>query len=148
MDQVRSRTSYELIYCRPEIENNNNRMSQYIRANSRRDDPLRDPEVAVNLNEGTAVSSFYSLEEPEEDMFDYETDISSQEGTDSEEQVVPSSQLSNSYKYSEDAFISDSEPDEGIEDDPFEDYHSSYNTDLINNSNRHDPQPPWMDRQL
>lgn len=139
MDLVLRRSSHELIHCRPAIENFNNRMSEY--QDNRRDDPLRNPEICINLNEDSIVSPFYSLEELEEDIFDYETDMS-QEGTDSEEQVVPSSQLSNNYKHPEDVSMSDSEPDEGIEDDSFEDYHSSYSGDLADNNNRHNPQPP------
>lgn len=37
------------------------------------------PEVTINLNEGSAQLPVYPVEEPEEDMFDYETDISIQD---------------------------------------------------------------------
>ncbi|XP_031846307.1 uncharacterized protein LOC116432928 isoform X2 [Nomia melanderi] len=96
-----------------------------------------EPELSVNFNEDIAHISLHPVEELEEDMFDYETDISLQDiNSESKEQVVPSSQLSNSHKYPEELTSSDDEVDEGI----FEDEASS-NLVLLND-NTHNSEPP------
>ena len=138
MDELQNRNGHELIRCRYDNSNNNNRLTEYLKLNNHMDDPLREPEVTMNLNEGSAPLPFHPLEEPEEDMFEYETDTSLQDtSTESEEQVVPSSQLSNSYKYPEDLTISEDEVDEGIfEDEPVS------NIVLPDDNNTYDPQPP------
>lgn len=112
MDKLQNQNSHQLIQC--------------------------EPEVTMNLNEGSAQLSFHPLEEPEEDLFDYEIDTSYQDmNTESEEQVVPSSQLSNSYKYPDELTISDDEVDEGIfEDEPVS------NLVLPDDNNRYNSQPP------
>lgn len=139
MDHLQNRNQQEPIQCIYENSNNNERLTEYLELDNRADDPLREPEVTVNLNEGTAILPRHPLEEPEEDMFDYDADTSLQEGnTESEEQVVPSSQLSNSYKYPEELTISDDEVDEGI----FEDDPALYNSTLTNDNNRYNSQPP------
>lgn len=51
--------------------------------------------------------------------------------------MVPSSQLSNSYKYPDELTISDDEVDEGI----FEDEQASYLV-LPDDNNRYNSQPP------
>lgn len=40
---------------------------------------IGEPEVTMNLNEGSAQLSFHPWEEPEEDLFDYEIDTSYQD---------------------------------------------------------------------
>ncbi|XP_043248466.1 uncharacterized protein LOC122395157 isoform X2 [Colletes gigas] len=97
-----------------------------------------EPEVTLNLNESPVELPLHPLEELEEDMFDYEADNLLQDtNTESEEQVVPSSQLSNSYKYPEELTISDDEIDEGI----FEEEPASTLV-LPNDNNTYDSQPP------
>lgn len=138
MDELQNRKNCELIHCRHDSNNNNDRLMEYVVLSNRTDDPLSIPEVTINLNEGSAQLPVYPVEEPEEDMFDYETDISIQDvNTESEEQVVPSSQLSSSYKYPEELTISDDEVDEGI----FEDEPAS-NLVLPNDDNMYNSQPP------
>ncbi|CAL7935320.1 unnamed protein product [Xylocopa violacea] len=138
MDKLQNQTNHDLIQCRYDNSNNNNRVTEYINLDNRTNDPLRAPEVTMNLNERSAQLPIHPLEEPEEDLFDYEVDTSFQDvNTESEEQVVPSSQLSNSYKYPEELTISDDEVDEGIfEDEPVS------NLVLINDNNRYNSQPP------
>ncbi|XP_050576111.1 conserved oligomeric Golgi complex subunit 8-like [Bombus affinis] len=146
MDKLQNQNSHQLIQCRynnnnnnnNSNNNNNNRLTEYFNLDNRIDDPLREPEVTMNLNEGSAQLSFHPLEEPEEDLFDYEIDTSYQDmNTESEEQVVPSSQLSNSYKYPDELTISDDEVDEGIfEDEPVS------NLVLPDDNNRYNSQPP------
>ncbi|OAD57150.1 hypothetical protein WN48_02736 [Eufriesea mexicana] len=126
MDELQNQNSHELIHCRYDNNNNNNnRLMEYLNLDNRVDDPLREPEVTMNLNEGSAQIPYHPLEDPEEDLFDYE------------EQVVPSSQLSNSYKYPDELTISDDEVDEGI----FEDEPAS-NLVLPHDNNRYNSQPP------
>ncbi|KOC64495.1 hypothetical protein WH47_01079 [Habropoda laboriosa] len=138
MDELQNQNNHELIHCRYDNSNNNNRLTEYLNLDNRTEDPLREPEVTMNLNEGSAQLPVHPLEEPEEDLFDYEADISLQDvNTESEEQVVPSSQLSNSYKYPEELTISDDEVDEGI----FEDEPAS-NLVLPDDNNRYNSQPP------
>ncbi|XP_076246174.1 uncharacterized protein LOC143186389 [Calliopsis andreniformis] len=137
MDELQNQNSHELMLCRYD-NSNNNRLTDYLVLDNRTDDPLSVPEVTMNLNESSAQLPVYPVEEPEEDMFDYETDISLQDvNTESEEQVVPSSQLSSSYKYPEELTISDDEVDEGI----FEDESAS---DLVlpDDNNMYNSQPP------
>ncbi|XP_076759389.1 uncharacterized protein LOC143428429 [Xylocopa sonorina] len=138
MDKLQNQNNHDLIQCRYDNSNNNTRVTEYINLDNRTNDPLRAPEVTMNLNERSAQLPIHPLEEPEEDLFDYEVDTSFQDvNTESEEQVVPSSQLSNSYKYPEELTISDDEVDEGI----FEDELAS-NLVLINDNNRYNSQPP------
>ncbi|XP_012146340.1 uncharacterized protein LOC100878460 isoform X2 [Megachile rotundata] len=96
------------------------------------------PEVTMSLNVGSSELPLHPLEELEEDMFDYDADALIQDiSTESEEQVVPSSQISNIYKYPEELTISDDEIDEGIfEDEPVS------NLVLPDENNRLDSQPP------
>ncbi|XP_016904270.1 uncharacterized protein LOC107992734 [Apis cerana] len=139
MDELQNQNNNDLIHCRYDNNNNNsNRLTAYLDLDNRLDDPLREPEVTMNLNEGSAQLLVHPLEEPEEDLFDYEVDTSFQDiNTESEEQVVPSSQLSNSYKYLDELTISDDEVDEGI----FEDEPAS-NLILPDDNNRYNSQPP------
>ncbi|KOX77479.1 hypothetical protein WN51_09803 [Melipona quadrifasciata] len=148
MDELENQDCRELIQCRYDNNNNNNnnnsnnsnnnRLTEYLNLDNRVDDPLREPEVTMNLTEDSAQLPLQPLEEPEEDLFDYEIDISYQDvNTESEEQVVPSSQLSNSYKYLDELIISDDEVDEGI----FEDEQASYLV-LPDDNNRYNSQPP------
>ncbi|XP_076169802.1 uncharacterized protein LOC143147936 [Ptiloglossa arizonensis] len=138
MDELQNQNDHEAIYCRHDNTNNNYSLMQYLELDNRTEDPLREPEVTMNLNEGSVHLPLHPLEELEEDMFDYETDNSLQDlNTESEEQVVPSSQLSNSYKYPEELTISDNEIDEGI----FEEEPAS-NLILPHDNNAYDSQPP------
>ncbi|CAK9796796.1 hypothetical protein ANTQUA_LOCUS896 [Anthophora quadrimaculata] len=138
MDELQNQNNHELIHCRYDNSSNNNRLTEYFTLDNRTEDPLREPEVTMNLNEGSAHLPLHPLEEPEEDLFDYEADISLQDvNTESEEQVVPSSQLNSSYKYPEELTISDDEVDEGI----FEDELAS-NVVLPDDNNRYNSQPP------
>ncbi|KAF3427999.1 hypothetical protein E2986_05531 [Frieseomelitta varia] len=148
MDELENQDCRELIHCRYDNNNNNNnnnsnnsnnnRLTEYLNLDNRVDDPLREPEVTMNLTEDSAQLPLQPLEEPEEDLFDYEIDTSYQDvNTESEEQVVPSSQLSNSYKYPDELTISDDEVDEGI----FEDEQASHLV-LLDDNNRYNSQPP------
>ncbi|KAK9309272.1 hypothetical protein QLX08_001021 [Tetragonisca angustula] len=148
MDELENQDCRELIHCRYDNNNNNNnnnsnnsnnnRLTEYLNLDNRVDDPLREPEVTMNLTEDSAQLPLQPLEEPEEDLFDYEIDTSYQDvNTESEEQVVPSSQLSNSYKYPDELTISDDEVDEGI----FEDEQASHLV-LPDDNNRYNSQPP------
>lgn len=47
---------------------------------------IGEPEVTMNLNEGSVPLPFHPLEEPEEDMFEYETDTALQD-TNTESEV-------------------------------------------------------------
>lgn len=140
MDALQNQNNHELIHCRYDNSNNNNRLTEYVTVDNRRDDPLSRPEVTMSLNVGSAELPLHPLEELEEDIFDYEADALIQDiSTESEEQVVPSSQISNIYKYPEELTISDDEIDEGIfEDEPVS------NVVLPDENNRLDSQPPWM----
>ncbi|XP_076622348.1 uncharacterized protein LOC143342403 isoform X1 [Colletes latitarsis] len=138
MDELQNRNDREAAYCGYDDRNNNYRLMEYLELNSRTADSLREPEVTMNLNESPVELPLHPLEELEEDMFDYEADNLLQDtNTESEEQVVPSSQLSNSYKYPEELTISDDEIDEGI----FEEEPASTLV-LPNDNNTYDSQPP------
>lgn len=143
MEKLQARNDHDLIHCRVNNENNNNtRVSECIDLNNRLDDPLSEPEVTVNLNTTSLILPANPIEEPEEDLFDYEGDSLAQDGnTDSEEQVVPSSQLSSTHKYPDDIAISDDEIDEGIfEDDQL--ILDAEDTAEIDDTHRHNSQPP------
>ncbi|XP_029035258.2 uncharacterized protein LOC114872335 [Osmia bicornis bicornis] len=138
MNALQNQNTHELIQCRYDNSNNNYRLMEYINLDNRINDPLSEPEVTMSLNESSAQLPVHPLEELEEDMFDDEADAMIQDiSTESEEQVVPSSQISNIYKYQEELTISDDEVDEGI----FEDEPTS-NLVLPDDNNRHDSQPP------
>nr|XP_034175946.1 uncharacterized protein LOC117602263 [Osmia lignaria]XP_034175955.1 uncharacterized protein LOC117602263 [Osmia lignaria] len=138
MNALQNQNTHELIRCRYDNSNNNYRLMEYINLDNRTNDPLSEPEVTMSLNESSAQLPVHPLEELEEDMFDDEADAMIQDiSTESEEQVVPSSQISNIYKYQEELTISDDEVDEGI----FEDEPTS-NLVLPDDNNRHDSQPP------
>ena len=138
MNALQNQNTHELIQCRYDNSNNNYRLMEYINLDNRTNDPLSEPEVTMSLNESSAQLPVHPLEELEEDMFDDEADAMIQDiSTESEEQVVPSSQISNIYKYQEELTISDDEVDEGI----FEDEPTS-NLVLPDDNNRHDSQPP------
>lgn len=141
MEEMQNKNDHQLIHCIIQNETDNSRLSGH-NAGDRSDDPLSEPEVTVNLNEHSVVVPVHIADEPEEDLFDYEVDNSIQEGnTDSEEQVVPSSQLNSSHKYPDDATISDDEIDEGIfEDDEF--FHNESEATEIIDNHRHNSQPP------
>ncbi|XP_003705718.2 uncharacterized protein LOC100878460 isoform X1 [Megachile rotundata] len=138
MDALQNQNNHELFHCRYDNSNNNNRLREYVTLDNRRDDPLSRPEVTMSLNVGSSELPLHPLEELEEDMFDYDADALIQDiSTESEEQVVPSSQISNIYKYPEELTISDDEIDEGIfEDEPVS------NLVLPDENNRLDSQPP------
>ncbi|XP_015435755.1 PREDICTED: uncharacterized protein LOC107191276 [Dufourea novaeangliae] len=138
MDDLQDQSDHGLIYCRYDNSTNNNTLMEYLELDNRTSDPLNEPEVTMNLNEGSVQLLLYPLEELEEDMFDYETDTSSQDGNiESQEQVVPSSQLSNNHKYPEELTISDDEIDDGgtFEDEPVSNL-------LLNDNDTDDSQPP------
>uniref|UniRef100_V9I7P0 Alpha N-terminal protein methyltransferase 1 n=1 Tax=Apis cerana TaxID=7461 RepID=V9I7P0_APICE len=80
MDELQNQNNNDLIHCRYDNNNNNsNRLTAYLDLDNRLDDPLREPEVTMNLNEGSAQLLVHPLEEPEEDLFDYEVDTSFQD---------------------------------------------------------------------
>ncbi|XP_078050097.1 uncharacterized protein LOC144476767 [Augochlora pura] len=139
MDDLQNVNNSDIGQCTYDNHNsNNNRLLEYLGLDNRTNDPLSQPEVTMNLNEGSAQLPLHPLEELEEDMFDYDTDISLQDvNTESKEQVVPCSQLSTSYKYPEELTISDDEVDEGI----FEEETVS-NLVLLDDNNTHDSEPP------
>ncbi|XP_033334320.1 uncharacterized protein LOC117225105 [Megalopta genalis] len=140
MDELQNVNDSDMSQCTYDNHNsnNNNRLLEYLGLDNRTNDPLSEPEVTMNLNEGSTQLPLHPLEELEEDMFDYDTDISLQDvNTESKEQVVPCSQLSTSYKYPEELTISDDEVDEGIfEDEPVS------NLVLLSDNNTHDSEPP------
>ncbi|XP_076658454.1 uncharacterized protein LOC143362304 [Halictus rubicundus] len=140
MDELQNLNDSEISQCTHDnnSSNNNNRLLEYLQLDNRMNDPLSEPELSMNLNENSVQLPLHPLEELEEDMFDYDTDISLQDvNTESKEQVVPCSQLSNSYKYPEELTISDDEVDEGI----FED-ESVSNLVLLDDNNTHNSEPP------
>lgn len=140
MDELQNLNDSEISQCTHDNNgsNNNNRLLEYLQLDNRTNDPLGEPELTMNLNDNSVQLPLHPLEELEEDMFDYDTDISLQDvNTESKEQVVPCSQLSNSYKYPEELTISDDEVDEGI----FED-ESVSNSVLLSDNNTHNSEPP------
>ncbi|XP_076298357.1 uncharacterized protein LOC143217703 [Lasioglossum baleicum] len=141
MDELQNLNDSEINQCTRDnnSSNNNDRLLEYLQLDNRtNNNPLGEPELTMNLNDNSVRLPLHPLEELEEDMLDYDTDISLQDvDTESKEQVVPCSQLSNSYKYPEELTISDDEVDEGI----FED-ESVSNLVLSGDNNTHNSEPP------
>lgn len=155
MDGVERRSNRELRNCRQGNARSGEILSKYLRL-LHRNDPLREPEITVTLTEDCMLP-LVSFENLEQDIFDYEHVIISQEDSaefeenvhtvtrkkkprrHTQEQIVPSIQLNNIDKYpNDDVMILDDQIDEGI----FENDPTLYDSILMNNNNRYDSQPP------